>query len=129
MVDGTSVNVTSHYHIAVATPLSPQAARIRTNKANRFTFFSPFLKVIEHSVTVPCRAAGAAPGTRTSPSSNVFRTCAVRNVRLRHEAAASGSTGMPGALGRISRNSNDNPGSISVIKSSSSGRPSTDGPE
>ena len=63
MVDGTSVNVTSHCDIAVATPLSPQAARIRTNKANRFTFFSPFLKVIEHSVTVACRAAGAAPGT------------------------------------------------------------------
>ena len=63
MVDGTSINVTSHCHIAVATPLSPQAARIRTNKANRFTFFSPFLKVIEHSVTVACRAAGAAPGT------------------------------------------------------------------
>jgi hypothetical protein len=48
MVDGTSVNVTSHCDIAVATPLSPQAARIRTNKANRFTFFSPFLEVIEH---------------------------------------------------------------------------------
>ena len=62
-MDGTSINVTSHCDIAVATPLSPQAARIRTNKANRFTFFSPFLQVIEHSVTVACRAAGAAPGT------------------------------------------------------------------
>ena len=61
MVDGTSINVTSHCDIAVATLLSPQAARIRTNKANRFTFLSPFLKVIEHSVTVACRAAGAAP--------------------------------------------------------------------
>ena len=59
MVDGTSINVTSHCDIAVATPLSPQAARIRTNKANRFTFLSPFLKVIEHSVTVPRGWRGA----------------------------------------------------------------------
>ena len=58
--------------------------------------------MIEHSVTVAWRAAGAAPGTRTSPSSNVFRTCAVHALVAQGAAIEENPPGIAG-IGRVCR--------------------------
>ena len=115
MVDGTSINVTSHCDIAVATPLSPQAARIRTNKANRFTFFPPLPKGDR-----TLRYRGVRRGWRGTghPHQSILKRVPHMRRPKRQIATRGGRTGFnrharrPGP--RISRNSNDNPGSIGV---------------